>query len=147
MERFFELTLKPYLLITGLATTSVVIVFFLPTLTITKQYGYTDQMLVGFEYWISLYQHWGIMVAGVGLQLLYSIRNPEVRGMAMTFSGVEKAIFAFMFLYQIFVLGNDWFSVWLIIFIHDFAVTLYSLAYVIYLRRLDSSAVPVHRRL
>lgn len=146
MERFFELTLKPYLLITGLATTSVILVFFLPGFTITRQYGYTDEMLVGFEYWRSLYQHWGIMVAGVGLQLLYAIRRPEVRGMAMTFSGVEKAIFAFMFLYQVFVLGNDWFTGWLIIFLHDFTVTLYSIAYVIYLRRRDPSTVPVHLR-
>ncbi|MGI9241658.1 MAG: hypothetical protein ACR2RV_12730 [Verrucomicrobiales bacterium] len=146
MERFFELTLKPYLLITGLATSSVLIVFFLPTFTITRQYGYTDEMLVGFDYWVSLYQHWGVMVAGVGLQLLYSIRDPEVRGMAMTFSGVEKGIFAFMFLYQVFVLGNTWFTVWSIIFIHDFAVTLYSLAYVIYLKRRDPETVPVHRR-
>lgn len=120
--------------------------FFLPDFTITNQYGYSDDMLVGFEYWKSLYMHWGIMVCGVGLQLLYSLRNPQVRGMAMAFSDIEKGIFALMFAYQVFVLGNDWFMGWILIFLHDSTVMLYSIAYVIYLRRRDPNSTPVHLR-
>merc|ERR1711916_37289 len=100
MDKFFEKSLKPYLWITGLATFSVVFAFLFPDLTIKHQYGYDDHMLIGYKYWKTLYQHWGIMVAGVAVQLLYSIKRPHARGMDMAFSGIEKAFFAFMFINQ-----------------------------------------------
>lgn len=75
LETFFSKTIKWYLIITGFLTFTVLTVAFWPKQTLTGQYGYTDNMLQGFEYWQVIYQHWGIMVAGVGLQLLLSIGN------------------------------------------------------------------------
>ncbi|GHA68934.1 hypothetical protein GCM10009007_07140 [Formosimonas limnophila] len=144
LETFFSKTIKWYLIITGFLTFTVLTVAFWPKQTLTGQYGYTDNMLQGFEYWQVIYQHWGIMVAGVGLQLLLSIKYKELRLMAMAFSGFEKACFVYFFITHIWIDKQEWFWGWKMIFFHDSFVTLYSLLFVVYWLTRDKSKPSAH---
>ncbi|TDR32504.1 hypothetical protein [Hydromonas duriensis] len=144
LEHFFAKTIRWYLIITGFLTFTVLSVAFWPIQTLSGQYGYSPEMLQGFEYWKVIYQHWGIMVAGVGLQLLISIKHKELRLMAMAFSGLEKACFVYFFVTHVWGEQQEWFWGWKMIFFHDSLVTLYSMVFLMYWLTRDKTKVAAH---
>lgn len=59
LERFFERTMKSYLMITGLLTATAFSTFLAPDWSMQTLFSYNETMMENKEYLLGTYQHWG----------------------------------------------------------------------------------------
>jgi hypothetical protein len=75
------------LLITGLATAGVLVVFLAPVPVIKLLFGQAPSDALG----VFIARHWGLLVWLVGALLIYAAYHPEVRAPTLIVAIVEKA--------------------------------------------------------
>lgn len=146
LERFFEKTIRGYLLITGLLTASAFATFIAPEWSMVNLFSYDQQMMENKEYLQATYQHWGVMVGCIGVLLMASAYIKPLRTSTMIYSGFEKAMFVGLFLYNVCINDYQWFLGWSGVFALDGFVTIYSLLYVYYYLTRDKSKAAAHLR-
>lgn len=146
LDKFFEKTIRGYLLVTGFLTATAFLTFLLPEWSMINLFSYDQTMMENKEYFQATYQHWGVMVGSIGVLLMVSAKFKSLRTSTMIYSGFEKAMFVGLFLYNVFVNNYEWFYGWSGVFALDSFVTLYSLLYLYYYINRDRSKTPAHLR-
>ena len=141
LERFFEKTMKAYLLGTGFLTATAFLTFLAPEWSMQNLFFYNDAMMENKEYLQATYQHWGIMVGCIGVLLMFSAKYKQLRTSTMIYSAFEKSM-----LYNVCVNEYSWFYGWSGVFALDGFVTVYSLVYLYYYLTRDKSKTPAHLR-
>jgi hypothetical protein len=91
MKRFFELTFKPFFVITGIGTASAYLYAFWPRWT-TETFGKIPFVP---DYTI-LTQHWGIMVGLMGVFMIVAAFKVEYRKPILIYSLFEKAFMVYL---------------------------------------------------
>jgi hypothetical protein len=76
------------LLITGLATAGVLVVFLAPVLVMKVLFGQAPSDALG----VFIARHWGLLVGLVGALLSYAAYHPEVRAPTLIVAIVEKLV-------------------------------------------------------
>ena len=91
MKRFFDLTFKPFFVITGLGTTLATLNAFWP------QWSAEKILLIPFnqDYTIIL-QHWGITVGLMGVFMIVAAFVAEWRDPILIYSALEKAFMVYL---------------------------------------------------
>ncbi|MEZ9658938.1 MULTISPECIES: hypothetical protein [unclassified Vibrio] len=146
LERFFERTMKAYLMVTGFLTATAFSTFLAPDWSMRTLFSYNDTMMVNKEYLMGTYQHWGVMVGCIGVLLMFSAKYKSLRTSTMIYSAFEKSMFVGIFLYNVCINDYEWFYGWSGVFALDGFVTVYSLVYLYYYLTRDKSKVPAHLR-
>ena len=93
MKRFFELTFRPFFILTGIGTALAGLYAFWPrwtTETVGKLQYVRDYAII--------VQHWGIMVGLMGVFMIAAALKVEWRTPILIYSGVEKAFLVFLVL-------------------------------------------------
>jgi|SRR5579872_2585129 len=80
------------LLLTGLATSSALVMFLAPTTTMKMLFGRAASDTVS----ILIARHWGLLIFLVGQLLVYAAYNAEIRVVALILAIVEKVMFAIL---------------------------------------------------
>ncbi|HEV3146405.1 MAG TPA: hypothetical protein VGZ47_21135 [Gemmataceae bacterium] len=86
--------IEAILLITGLATASVFVVFLAPVTVMKLLFGQAPSDALS----LLIMRHWGLLVFLVGVLLIYAAFHVEIRIPAMIIAIVEKAVGAIGFL-------------------------------------------------
>ncbi|MBB1315403.1 MULTISPECIES: hypothetical protein [Aliivibrio] len=146
LERFFEKTMKAYLLGTGFLTATAFMTFLAPEWSMQNLFFYNEAMMENKEYLQATYQHWGVMVGCIGVLLMFSAKYKQLRTSTMIYSAFEKSMFVGLFLYNVCVNEYSWFYGWSGVFALDGFVTVYSLVYLYYYLTRDKSKTPAHLR-
>jgi hypothetical protein len=91
MKRFFDLTFKPFFVITGIATALGTLSAFWPRWAAEKV------LLIPFDqnYTIVL-QHWGIMLGVMGIFMVIAAFRANVRRPILIFSAFEKSFMVYL---------------------------------------------------
>ena len=93
MRRFFELTFRPFFVLTGLGTALISLYAFWPlwaSQTIAKLPFIQDYTII--------VQHWGIMVGLMGVFMIAAAIRPEWRTPILMYSALEKAFMVYLVL-------------------------------------------------
>lgn len=91
MKRFFDLTFKPFFVITGMATASCVVIALWPNWAAEKV------LLIPFDQnYIIVLQHWGIMLGLVGVFMVIAAFRADMRTSVLIFSACEKVFFVYL---------------------------------------------------
>ena len=91
MKRFFDLTFRPFFVLTGVGTALVSMFAFWPawaTETVVK--------LSFIQEYTIIVQHWGIMVGLMGVFMTAAAFRPEWRTPILLFSAAEKAFMVYL---------------------------------------------------
>jgi hypothetical protein len=88
MKRFFELTFKPFFVITGALTATVGIAAVAPRWTVE-----TVQKIAFVPDYTIFVRHWGIMVGLAGLFMVAAAFHASWRTPVLIYSAIEKALF------------------------------------------------------
>jgi len=123
INRFFDLTLKPFLIIGGIATMLPALLAFYPKRFI--------QSLFQLEYDIAytiIVQHWGIMVGLMGVFIFLSAFVPKIRNAILWYSTIEKS---FMVLLWLYYMDQDFSKGFAVAFVTDSIIVMYSLIFFI----------------
>ncbi|HLW88964.1 MAG TPA: hypothetical protein VKR57_10765 [Terriglobales bacterium] len=93
MKRFFDLTFRPFFVITGMATALGALLAFWPRWTVEKV------ILLPFnqDYTI-IVQHWGIMLGLMGVFMIIAAFSVAWRNPVLVFSALEKAFIVYLVL-------------------------------------------------
>lgn len=79
--------IKPILLITGIATASMIAAFFAPAAVLSQLFAEPPSDAVS----LALMRHWGLLVFCFGGLLIYAAFRPELRKPVLVITIVEKA--------------------------------------------------------
>jgi hypothetical protein len=121
MKRFFDLTFRPFFVITGVGTAGAFVYAFWPEWTVPTIAKFPYRV----EYTI-LVQHWGIMVGLMGVFMVVAAYRANWRNPILIYSGIEKAFMVYVVLVNI----NQPFSQGFMFgFVMDAAVVLYTIGY------------------
>jgi len=93
MKRFFDLTFRPFFVLTGIGTAAAAIYAFWPQWAVT----HIAKFAFNEEYTI-LVQHWGIMVGLMGVFMVAAAFRADWRNPILIYSGVEKAFMVYVVL-------------------------------------------------
>jgi hypothetical protein len=91
MKHFFDLTFKPFFVVTGIATASGALIAFLP------EWAAEKVLLIPYrqDYTIIL-QHWGIMLGLTGIFMIVAAFGTDWRKPVLLFSACEKAFMVYL---------------------------------------------------
>jgi hypothetical protein len=91
MNRFFDLTFRPFFVLTGLGTATACLYAFWPQWAIAHiaKFAYIQ------EYTIVL-QHWGIMVCLMGVSMVVAAYRADWRNPILIYSGLEKSFMVYL---------------------------------------------------
>ncbi|MGA9856142.1 MAG: hypothetical protein WBR29_12790 [Gammaproteobacteria bacterium] len=91
MKRFFDLTFKPFFVLTGIGTATAGLFAFWPQWAVAHvaKFAYVQ------EYTIVL-QHWGIMVCLMGVFMITAAFSTEWRKPILIYSGIEKSFMIYL---------------------------------------------------
>ncbi len=91
MKHLFDLTFKPFFVVTGIATAFCAVIAFLP------EWGAEKLLLIPYrlDYTIIL-QHWGIMLGLTGIFMIVAAFGANWRKPVLVFSACEKAFFVYL---------------------------------------------------
>lgn len=78
--------IKPILLVTGVATASMIAAFFAPATVLSQLFVQPPTDAVS----LAVTQHWGLLVFCFGGLLIYAAYRPEVRKPVLVFTIIEK---------------------------------------------------------
>jgi len=93
MNRFFELTFRPFFVLTGAGTAAVGLNAFWPQWTVET----IEKLSFVREYTIIL-QHWGIMVSLMGVFMIVAAFRTDGRNPILIFSALEKSFMVYLVL-------------------------------------------------
>jgi len=91
MKRFFELTFKPFFVITGIGTASAALDAIAPRWTVE-----TVQRLAFVPDYTIFVRHWGIMVGLAGLFMIAAAFREAWRTPVLVYCAIEKALFVLL---------------------------------------------------
>ncbi len=91
MERFFDLTFRPFFVVTGVGTTLGVLNAFWPRWAAET----VDKIKFNQEYTIIL-QHWGIMLGLMGIFMIVAAYREDWRKPILIYSLCEKAFLVYL---------------------------------------------------
>ncbi|MGZ4165069.1 MAG: hypothetical protein ACXVPK_13635 [Tumebacillaceae bacterium] len=91
MKRFFTLTFRPFFLITGFVTTLGGLNAFWPQWT-----AESVEKIRFVQDYIIILQHWGVMLALVGLSMMLAAFSSEWRTPILIFSSCEKVLIVYL---------------------------------------------------
>lgn len=92
MQNFIQKTIKPFLILSGLFTTSTIVLFISPRFGIEKMLS-----LEFLDAYRILIQHWGMLVFLTGLFLILSAFITSWRIPIILFATIEKIFYAFLY--------------------------------------------------
>jgi hypothetical protein len=93
MRRFFELTFKPFFVVTGAGTAVAALDAFAPQWTVE-----TVQKLAWAPEYGLFVQHWGIMVGAMGVAMIVAAFRASWRAPILLYAAVEKAFMVWLYL-------------------------------------------------
>lgn len=93
MKRFFELTFRPFFILTGIGTALASLDAFWPRWTVE-----TVQKLQFVQDNTILVQHWGIMVGLMGVSMVVAAVRVEWRNPILIYSAFEKTFLVYLVL-------------------------------------------------
>ena len=91
MKRFFELTFRPFFVLTGIGTAAAGLYAFWPQWAVEK----LTKIAFVQEYTI-IVQHWGIMVGLMGLFMIVAAFRVEWRKPILIYSAIEKTFMVYV---------------------------------------------------
>ena len=90
-KRFFELTFRPFFILTGIGTALASLDAFWPRWTVE-----TVQKLQFVQDYTILLQHWGIMVGLMGISMVVAAFRVEWRNPILIYSAFEKTFMVYL---------------------------------------------------
>ncbi len=127
MKRFFDKTLKPFLIIGGLGTAAAGLYAFWPQFAVEN----IAELTFLRDYTIFV-QHWGIMVGLMGVMMVAAAFRPSWVMPILLYSALEKAFMVYLALSN---MGQAYVAGFLAPATMDSVILLYSLAYFWSLRK------------
>ena len=121
MKRFFDLTFRPFFVITGIGTAGAFIYAFWPEWALPQ-----IAKIAHREEYTILVRHFGIMVGLMGVFMVVAAFRENWRNPILIYSGVEKAFMVYLVLANLSQPYSQGF--WLAA-VMDAAVVLYTIAY------------------
>src|SRR5271170_1203622 len=91
MKRFFELTFRPFFILTGIGTALASLDAFWPRWTVE-----TVQKLPFVQDYTIVLQHWGIMVGLMGVSMVVAAFRVEWRNPILIYSAFEKIFMVYL---------------------------------------------------
>jgi hypothetical protein len=91
MKRFFDLTFRPFFVLTGIGTALAALHAFWPQWTIE-----TVQKIAFIQDYTIIVQHWGIMVGLMGVFMIVAAFRANWRKPILIYSGLEKAFMVYL---------------------------------------------------
>jgi hypothetical protein len=91
MKRFFDLTFRPFFVLTGVGTALINVYAFWPEWAL-----HTIAKLPFIQEYTIIVQHWGIMVGLMGVFMIAAPFRPEWRTPILIYSAVEKAFMVYL---------------------------------------------------
>ncbi len=91
MKRFFELTFRPFFILTGIGTSLAGLDAFWPRWTVE-----TVQKLQFVQDYTIFVQHWGIMVGLMGVAMVIAAFKVEWRNPILLYSALEKIFLVYL---------------------------------------------------
>jgi hypothetical protein len=91
MKRFFDLTFRPFFVLTGIGTALAGLYAFWPRLAVEK----IAKISFVQDYTIIL-QHWGIMVGLMGVSMIVAAYRKDWRKPILIYSGFEKSFMVYL---------------------------------------------------
>ncbi len=91
MKRFFELTFRPFFILTGIGTALASLDAFWPRWTVE-----TVQKIQFVQDYTILVQHWGIMVGLMGIFMVVAAFRVEWRNPILIYSAFEKTFLVYL---------------------------------------------------
>ena len=91
MKRFFDLTFKPFFVLTGTGTALAAVDAFWPRWAVE-----TVQRFAFIQDYTILVQHWGIMVALMGVFMIVAAYRAEWRKPILIYSAFEKTFMVYL---------------------------------------------------
>src|SRR4051794_20881425 len=91
MKRFFDLTFRPFFVLTGAATAAVALDAFWPRWTLES----VEKIPFVQDYTI-IVQHWGIMVGLMGIFMIAAAFRADWRNPILIYSAIEKAFLVYL---------------------------------------------------
>jgi hypothetical protein len=91
MTRFFEVTFKPFFVITGVGTALAFFNAFWPRWAVE-----TVEKVAFVQDYTVIVQHWGMMVGLMGVFMIVAAFRPTWRRSILIYSGVEKAFMVWL---------------------------------------------------
>ena len=122
MKRFFELTFKPFFVITGIGTAAVSLFAFWPQWAVE-----TVGKLPFVQDYTIITQHWGIMVGLMGVFMIVAAFSVEWRRPILIYSLLEKAFIVYLVLAN---RGQSYSQGFKVGAAMDATVVLYTIAYI-----------------
>jgi hypothetical protein len=121
MKRFFDLTFRPFFVLTGIGTATAAVYGFWPEWAVPNiaKFAYREEYTI-------LVQHWGIMVGLMGVFMVVAAYRANWRNPILIYSGVEKAFMVYVVLVNLSQPHSQGF---LIGGVMDAAVVLYTIGY------------------
>jgi hypothetical protein len=127
MQKFIDMTIKPVLIIGGLATAAAGLDAFFPRFAVEN----IQKMTFIPEYTIFV-QHWGIMVCLIGVFMVAAAFKEAWRVPILLYGMIEKAFMVFLVVSN---LGQSFSGGFLAPAVMDAIITVWSVLYFISLRR------------
>lgn len=91
MKRFFDLTFKPFFVVTGIGTALAALNAFWPQWTAEKV------LLLPFNQdYIIILRHWGIMLGLMGVFMIVAVFRADWRKPILIYSALEKAFIVYL---------------------------------------------------
>jgi hypothetical protein len=121
MKRFFDITFRPFFVITGIGTAAAFVYAFWPEWAIPQiaKFAYREEYTI-------LVQHWGIMVGLMGVFMVVAAFRADWRNPILIYSAVEKAFMVYVVLVNLSLPHSKGF---LFGGVMDTAVVLYTIGY------------------
>lgn len=91
MKRFFDLTFRPFFVLTGIGTALAAFDAFWPRWAIEKV-----QKLAFVQDYTIMVQHWGIMVGLMGVSMIVAAFRVDWRKPILIYSGFEKTFMVYL---------------------------------------------------
>jgi hypothetical protein len=93
VKHFFDLTFKPFFVLTGIGTALAALDAFWPKWTVT-----TVQLIPFVQDYTIIVQHWGIMVGLMGVFMVIAAYSRTSRNPILIYSAIEKTFLVYLVL-------------------------------------------------
>lgn len=124
LNHFIARTIKWFLVLFGLATCG--------TLPLAVDIELITPMFGGFVDYtpssVPALRHWGFMVFGIGMLMVFAGFRPWLRFETILFSAIEKVFLVYLYLSN---LGQPWIAGYFAAFVLDATIVIYSILYFI----------------
>jgi hypothetical protein len=121
MKRFFDLTFRPFFVLTGIGTAAAFVYAFWPEWAVPQiaKFPYREEYTI-------LVQHWGIMVGLMGVFMVVAAYRANWRNPILIYSAIEKTFMVYVVLVNLTLPHSQGFLFGAVM---DAAVVLYTIGY------------------